>query len=167
MLRLSRVFKILGGSGEMNQQRRTLLQVSALIGLMASTGLITKAQASAWQQNAFGAKSVQEALEALGAGGLSQKSDLVVLRAPDVAENGAMVAVGVETQLKATEIAILIEKNMNPLAARFVLPQGTEPFLATRVKMAQSSNVYALIKADGQWLMTFKEVKVTVGGCGV
>jgi len=151
----------------MDQQRRTLLQVSALIGLMASAGLITTAEASALEQAAFGAKSVQDALQALGAGGLTEKSDLLVLRAPDVAENGAMVPVGVETKLKATEMVILIEKNTNPLAARFLLPEVTEPFMATRVKMAQSSNVYALIKADGKWLMTFKEVKVTMGGCGV
>jgi sulfur-oxidizing protein SoxY len=106
-------------------------------------------------------------MRALGTGGLNETSNLLVLRAPDVAENGTMVAVGVETKLKATEMAILIEKNTNPLAMRLRLPEGTEPFVATRVKMAQSSNVYALIKADGQWLMTFKEVKVTTGGCGV
>lgn len=150
----------------MNEQRRTLLQVSALVGLMVSAGLMSKAEAAAWNQAAFSAKTVEDAAKALGGAGLPQKSDDVVLRAPDIAENGAVVPVGVETKLKATEMAILVEKNPNALAARFMLPAGAEPFAATRVKMGQTSNVYAFVKADGKWFMSMKEVKVTLGGCG-
>lgn len=150
----------------MNQQRRVLLQASALVGLMVSAGLMTVAEANAWHEAAFSAKSVEDAVRALGAAGLPQESDAVTLRAPDIAENGAVVPVGVETSLPATEMAILIEKNPAALAARFILPEGAEPFAATRVKMGQTSNVYALVKADGQWYMSMKEVKVTLGGCG-
>ena len=124
----------------MNPKRRDTLRLMAVIGLMASTGLISQAQAAEWNE--------------------------VSLNAPDIAENGAVVPVGVSTSLKAQQIAILVEKNPNVLAAHFTLPAGTEPFVGTRVKMGQTSNVMALVKADGKWFVTSKEVKVTLGGCG-
>jgi sulfur-oxidizing protein SoxY len=74
--------------------------------------------------------------------------------------------VGVVTSLKATQMAILVEKNPSALAAQFFFPEGAQPFVTTRVKMAQSSNVYGLVKADGKWYVASKEVKVTLGGCG-
>ena len=86
--------------------------------------------------------------------------------APDIAENGAVVPVGINTTLKAQQMAILVEKNPSALAAQFFIPSGTEPFMTTRIKMGQTSNVYALVKADGKWYMSSKEVKVTLGGCG-
>ena len=67
---------------------------------------------------------------------------------------------------KTDAIAILIEKNPNMLAAVFDIPPGTEPAITTRVKMAQTSNIYALIRADGKYYVASKEVKVTLGGCG-
>ena len=75
--------------------------------------------------------------------------------------------VAVASALPKTEsIAILIEKNPNTLAASFSIPAGTEPSVGTRVKMGQTSNVYALVKADGKYYVTGKEIKVTLGGCG-
>ena len=75
--------------------------------------------------------------------------------------------IGVTSKLPKTEsIAILVEKNPNMLAASFDIPHGTEPSLTTRVKMGQSSNVYALVKADGKYYVACKEIKVTLGGCG-
>ena len=150
----------------MNQQRRTLMQFTALVGLMASSGLMTRAEAATWNEAAFKAKSIDEVVKALGSSAAPQVSDAIVLRAPDIAENGAVVPVGLETSLKATELALLVEKNPSPLAAMFVLPAGAEAFATTRVKMGQTSNVYALAKVDGKWLMASKEVKVTLGGCG-
>ncbi|MEO8507797.1 MAG: thiosulfate oxidation carrier protein SoxY, partial [Betaproteobacteria bacterium] len=86
---------------------------------------------------------------------------------PDIAENGAVVPVGVTSTIPKTEsIAILVEKNPNMLVAMFDIPAGTEPSLSTRVKMGQSSNVYALVKADGKYYVASKEIKVTLGGCG-
>ena len=84
----------------------------------------------------------------------------------DIAENGAVVPVGIVTTLKAEQMAILVEKNPSALAAQFFIPAGTETFVTTRIKMGQTSNVYALVKADGKWSMAVKEVKVTLGGCG-
>ena len=149
----------------MNPKRRDTLRLMAVIGLMASTGLISEAQAAEWNKLAFEGKNLDEVLKAFG-GTAAEKSGEVSLNAPDIAENGAVVPVGVSTTLKATEIAIVVEKNPNALAAHFALPAGTEPFVTTRVKMGQTSNVLALVKADGKWFVASKEVKVTLGGCG-
>jgi sulfur-oxidizing protein SoxY len=150
---------------KMNKQRRSVVQITALIGLMVSTGLISQSQAQDWNKAAFDGKSLDDVMKALGASGF-EKSNAITLNAPDIAENGAVVPVGVVTSLKATQIAILVEKNPSALAAQFFFPEGAQPFVTTRVKMAQSSNVYGLVKADGKWYVASKEVKVTLGGCG-
>ena len=154
----------------MNLQRREALKAGGglgLLGLLAAAGLITPGQARAeWNKAAFDAKTIEETLKALGAGTPANSAD-VQLTAPDIAENGAVVPVGVVSALAGVEaIAILIEKNPNPLAASFVLPAGTEATVQTRVKMGQTSDVYALVKVGGQFLMAKKEIKVTLGGCG-
>ncbi|WP_114689627.1 thiosulfate oxidation carrier protein SoxY [Polynucleobacter necessarius] len=149
----------------MNQQRRSLLKYSAVFGLMASAGLISVAQAQEWNKAAFEGKSLDDVFKILGAGS-PDKSGAVTLNAPDIAENGAVVPVGITTTLKAEQMAILVEKNPSALAARFFISSGTEPFVTTRIKMGQTSNVYALVKADGHWSMAVKEVKVILGGCG-
>ena len=149
----------------MNKQRRSVVQITALIGLMVTTGLISLSQAQDWNKAAFDGKSLDDVMKALGASGF-EKSNAITLNAPDIAENGAVVPVGVVTSLKATQMAILVEKNPSALAAQFFFPEGAQPFVTTRVKMAQSSNVYGLVKADGKWYVASKEVKVTLGGCG-
>jgi sulfur-oxidizing protein SoxY len=149
----------------MNQQRRDILGYSVVFGLMASTGLITTAQAEEWNKAAFEGKSLDDVFKVLGTGS-PEKSSSVTLNAPDIAENGAVVPVGIVTTLKADQMAILVEKNPYALAAQFFIPAGTDTFVTTRIKMAQTSNVYALVKVDGKWWMAVKEIKVTLGGCG-
>jgi sulfur-oxidizing protein SoxY len=149
----------------MNDQRRSLLKYSAVFGLMASTGLISLAQAQEWNKAAFEGKSLDEVFKILSSGS-PEKSAAVTLNAPDIAENGAVVPVGISTTLKVEQMAILVEKNPSALAAQFFIPAGSDPFVTTRIKMGQTSNVYGLVKADGKWLMAVKEVKVTLGGCG-
>ena len=91
----------------------------------------------------------------------------IQITAPDIAENGAVVPVGVVSKLPKTEkIVIMIEKNPNMVAASFDIPEGTVADVQTRVKMGQTSDVFALIKADGKFYVAKKEVKVTLGGCG-
>jgi sulfur-oxidizing protein SoxY len=93
-------------------------------------------------------------------------SAAIVLDVPDLVENGAFVPVSVSTTLaNVQQIALLVEHNPNPLAALFTIPAGTAPQLATRIKMAQSSTVFALVQADGQWRQARKAVTVIVGGC--
>ncbi len=150
----------------MNLKRREALRLTAVIGLMAATGLISQAEAAEWNKAAFDGKSLDDVLKSLG-GSSASKSTAVTLNAPDIAENGAVVPVGVTTTLpKTQQIAILVEKNPSALAAQFLLTPESEPFVASRVKMGQTSNVHALVKADGKWYVTTKEVKVTLGGCG-
>ncbi|WP_114639696.1 thiosulfate oxidation carrier protein SoxY [Polynucleobacter necessarius] len=149
----------------MNLQRRDLMKYTAVFGLMASAGLITTAQAEEWNKAVFDGKSLDEVFKALGTG-TPEKSAAVTINAPDIAENGAVVPVGITTNLKGNQLAILVEKNPSPMAVQFFIPAGTEPMVTTRIKMAQTSNVYALVKADGKWTMAVKEIKVTLGGCG-
>jgi sulfur-oxidizing protein SoxY len=155
----------------MNQTRRNVLRAGggvSLFAILAAAGLLQPGSALAadWNKKAFESKELQEAFEALGAGGRAD-SDAIKMVAPEIAENGAVVPIGVESALPGTEsIAILVAKNPTPLAANFFVPQGTGAAVKTRVKMAQTSNVYALVKAQGKYYMAKKEVKITIGGCG-
>jgi len=155
----------------MNQTRRNVLKASSgagLLALLAGAGfaLPGAAYAADWNKAAFDGKTVQDAFKGLGATGPANSTD-IIMKAPDIAENGAVVPVGVESRIPGTEsIALLIEKNPNPLAASFDIPAGTEMSVTTRVKMAETSNVYALVKANGKYFVAKKEIKVTLGGCG-
>jgi sulfur-oxidizing protein SoxY len=154
----------------MNNQRRTVLKSgsgAALLGMLAAAGIITPGIALAdWNKAAFDAKSMADALKALGVGTPADSKDVQVT-GPDIAENGAVVPVGVTSTLaNVSMVAVLVEKNPNALACTFTLPEGTEANVQTRVKMGQTSNIYALVKADGKFYMATKEIKVTLGGCG-
>lgn len=154
----------------MNNQRRKVLKSgsgAALLSVLAAAGIITPGMALAdWNKAAFDAKSMADTLKALGAGAPADSKDVQVT-GPDIAENGAVVPVGVASSLpNVSMVAILIEKNPNALAAAFTLPEGTEANVQTRVKMGQTSNIYALVKSDGKFFMATKEIKVTLGGCG-
>ena len=90
------------------------------------------------------------------------------LTGPDIAENGAVVPLGVATTLPGVKhLLILVEKNPNALVAMFNVNDAVVPNFQTRAKMGQSSDVYAVaIMNDGRTLFSKKEVKVTLGGCG-
>jgi sulfur-oxidizing protein SoxY len=140
-----------------------------LFTLLAAAGFLQPgdALAQAWNKNAFEAKTLDEVVKALGGAAPAQSKDIAFVQTPDIAENGAVVPIGVSSSVPKTEsIAILVEKNPNALAAVFDLPAGTEPTVSTRVKMGQSSNIHALVRADGKLYVATKEVKVTLGGCG-
>src|ERR1700730_6842459 len=156
----------------MNRRRRGVLEAGAgsgLLTLLAAAGWFKAdaACAEAWNKAAFETHSMAETLKALGGGEPMQSKDIVFFQTPEIAENGAVVPVGVTSNIPNTKsIAILIEKNPNMLAANFDIPAGTDPTITTRVKMGQSSNIVALVKADGKYYVAAKEVKVTLGGCG-
>lgn len=140
-----------------------------LLGLLAAAGWLKPEAAAAqnWNRAAFDTHSLADALQALGGGEPGRSKDIAFLQTPEIAENGAVVPIGVTSNIPKTEaIAILIEKNPNLLAAVFDIPPGTEPAISTRVKMAQTSSIYALVRADGKYYIAAKEVKVTLGGCG-
>jgi sulfur-oxidizing protein SoxY len=156
----------------MDLQRRKALRTGGgmtLLALVTAAGWLrpSDAAAQAWNKGAFETHAMDETLKALGASAPAQSKDIVFVATPDIAENGAVVPIGITSNVPNTEsIAILIEKNPNMLAAVFDIPAGTQPALSTRVKMAQTSNIYALVKADGKYHVASKEIKVTLGGCG-
>lgn len=114
---------------------------------------------------AFRASTFAEVLAALGP--IEAAPDKIDLAVPDLVENGAVVPVAVSSRLAGPqEIYIVVEANPNPLAAHFTVPAGTEPFVATRVKVAQSCSVYALVAQGGRLYAASRDTKVTIGGCG-
>jgi sulfur-oxidizing protein SoxY len=155
----------------MNTGRRDALKTGgglSLLALVAAAGwLKPEAAHASWNKAAFETKTLDDTVKALGGTGSTPSKDIAFVSTPDIAENGAVVPIGVTSNIPKTErIAILVEKNPNVLAASFDIPAGTEPAVTTRVKMGQSSNVYALVKADGKYYVAQKEIKVTLGGCG-
>ena len=140
-----------------------------LLALIAAAGWWKPGDAFAveWNKSAFDTHSLDETMKALGGSAPVPSKDIAFFSTPDIAENGAVVPIGITSQVPNTQsIAILVEKNPNMLAAVFDIPAGTEPSLSTRIKMGQTSNVFALVKADGKYYMASKEIKVTLGGCG-
>jgi sulfur-oxidizing protein SoxY len=126
----------------MDRNRREFIRAGGVLGLMVAAGLLTaeqaQAQQAAWNKAAFDTKSVDDTVKALGGTSAAQSGDIAIT-APDIAENGAVVPVGVTSKI---------------------------PNVATRIKMGQTSNVYAVVKADNKFYTASKEVKVTLGGCG-
>jgi sulfur-oxidizing protein SoxY len=150
---------------EINLKRRVLLQASAVMGLLAAAPRWLFA--AAWPKDAFGASSAEAALASLLGGQSVQPSDQIELQAPEIAENGAVVPISVNTTLDQVEsISIVVEKNPRPLAASFEIPQGTLPDVAARIKMGETSDVIAVVKTANGTFSTRRTVKVTIGGCG-
>ena len=154
----------------MQTRRQMLSQSAQLAGMLATLGLwpeVAQAQAPGFNAAAFDAKSLADVMKALGAGAPVVSRD-VVITGPDIAENGAVVPVGVSTALPGVKrLLLLVEKNPSMLSAIFDVTDAVEANLSTRVKMGQSSNVFGVaIMADAKVLYAVKEVKVTLGGCG-
>jgi sulfur-oxidizing protein SoxY len=157
----------------MDQKRRKMLKASSsftALYLAVTAGLIESrevlAASSGYPDNAFTAKSMGILMNTLGSTMPIESTDVFVI-APDIAENGSSVSVGVKSTLKnVTEIAFLVTNNPFILSAQFIIPAGTSPQVSTRLKMNKSSDVYALVKSDGKYYFAKKEVKVTLGGCG-
>ncbi|MDP2019073.1 thiosulfate oxidation carrier protein SoxY [Hydrogenophaga sp.] len=150
----------------MNNSRRVALKTTGAFATLVSLGIVTQSQAHAAMDRAgFDIKTMADAVKALG--GTAANSDQVIVVAPDIAENGAVVPVGATSKLpNTTEIYLIVEKNPTPMAAGFQIPAGTAADVQTRLKMGQSSNVFAVVRADGKLFSAFKETKVTLGGCG-
>jgi sulfur-oxidizing protein SoxY len=152
-------------------KRRMLLQgtiATSAIGIAVGAGLLTpKAVLAAWPKEAFTAKDIPGALNLLMGADNAEESGDINIKAPDIAENGAVVPVTVSTTLPDVEsIAIIAANNPVPLIANFNLMDGAEGFVSSRIKMGKSGDVIAVVKSGGKLYRTAKEVKVTIGGCG-
>lgn len=151
----------------MKNRRQMLTQSAALAGLAATAGWLP-ATALAYSKDAFDAKSVADALKAVGVTGAPTESKDVTITGPDIAENGAVVPLSVATTLPGVkQLMLLVEKNPNAVVAIFNTSEFVESNFTTRAKLGQSSDVYAIaVMNDGKALFAKKEVKVTLGGCG-
>lgn len=154
-----------------NMKRRTLLKSSlgaGSVGLAVATGLLTPQMVLAnWPTKAFEAKSQADALSAMGLTGAVEASGDIKIKAPDIAENGAVVPVTVTSAIAGTEsIMIFASSNQIPLTSEYILGAGAESKVSTRLKMGKTGDVTGVIKAGGKLYSAKKEVKVTIGGCG-
>ena len=152
-------------------QRRTFLKgtlAGSAVAVAVGAGLLTPRMVlAAWPKAAFEAKSVDDALAALFGSADNTPSGDIKIKAPDIAENGAVVPVTVNSSIKGVDnIAIIAAKNGTPLSANFKLGADTHATVATRIKMGKTSDVIAIVKANGKLYSARKNVKVTIGGCG-
>lgn len=156
----------------MIQSRRTFLQTgmaACTVAIAASAGLLTPRAvlAAAWPKSAFKAKNISDALQALSGTNKTTNSSDISLQAPDIAENGAVVSVTVNSKLPKTEqISVLVPHNSVVLCGSYLFTEDTEPYISSRIKMRKSSDIIAVAKAGGKLFSTKKSVKVTIGGCG-
>jgi len=154
----------------MHNRREMLIRSAQVAGMLAALGMLPEfahAQAAGYNTAAFDAKTMADLMKALGGAAPVESKD-VTITGPDIAENGAVVPVGAATTLPGVKrMLLLVEKNPAMLSAMFDVSDAVEANFSTRVKMGQSSNVFAVaMMADGKVLYAAKEVKVTLGGCG-
>lgn len=149
----------------MNELRRSVLL--SLQGALALALLKPwAALAAAWNKDAFGAKSTQEALKSLGASNPAPSAD-VLIEAPEIAENGAVVPIEIASRLPGTtSLLVLVDKNPFPLVGKFDFLEGALPFVKVNVKMGETSEVRVIALAGGKSYVATKDIKVTIGGCG-
>ena len=155
----------------MNLLRRKFVKTATFVGAAVTVAgggiLIPQRALGAYAQAAFDARDVDGAL--VGSLGSTEHtpSDDIKLKAPDIAENGAVVPITVSSTLgNVTAISIIVEGNPGPLTSTYMLSSDSEAFVSTRIRMAKTSDVIAVLKADGKLYSATKEVKVTIGGCG-
>lgn len=149
----------------MRLPRRTLIKGS--LALLSLIILPRALLASVWPGQTFMQTRADEAMTELFGTHATTASDQINLKVPEIAENGAVVPVTIDTTLENVEsISIVVKKNPRPMAATFEIPAGTLPKISSRIKMGQTSDVMAVIKTPNGLFSTSKQVKVTIGGCG-
>jgi len=154
-----------------DQIRRLILKGGSASGVLAvalAAGLLrpTRVFAADWNKAAFEAKAMADALKNIGATGAAESAEILI-KAPDIAENGAVVPIEVTSRIAGAEsLALLAEKNPFPLMAYIDLTNGAEGYINTRFKMGQTSVVKVVVKAGGKSYIASREIKVTIGGCG-
>jgi sulfur-oxidizing protein SoxY len=151
----------------MRVQRRGLLKGAGALGALLVAGLLKPVAAlAAWNKEAFASKSAADALKSLGSPS-AEASGGIVIEAPQIAENGAVVPIEITSKIPGTtSIAVLVEKNPYPLVAKFDFTEGALPFVKINAKMGETSDVRVVATAGGKHYQATKEIKVTIGGCG-
>jgi sulfur-oxidizing protein SoxY len=145
-------------------RRRMLKSCAAVLSLLMLVPL--QALAAVWNRKAFEAAAVEGALQGLGVEADEASPDIEIV-APHLAENGAIIQIEVTSRIPNTEaIAIIAEKNPTPLIANFLFTPDTEPYLITRIKMAETADLKVVVKAGDQYFSATRRVEVAIGGCG-
>ncbi|MEK9556089.1 MAG: thiosulfate oxidation carrier protein SoxY [Gammaproteobacteria bacterium] len=147
--------------------RRSILKAAGTISAAAAAvAAFPRAVFAAYSEKAFKNPKIEDSLNELFGGNATTPSGDVKLKAPDIAENGAVVPIEVSTSMKADKIAFMVKENPNPLAIVADIPAGTEAMVKTRVRMGKTTQVTAIVSSNGKLYTASKEVKVTIGGCG-
>jgi sulfur-oxidizing protein SoxY len=156
---------------EVDRRRRTVLRVALGRGawaLAVAVGWLKPllALAGEWPKAAFDARNVQDALK--GAGVVDPvPTQEILIKAPDIAENGAQVPIEILSRIPGTRtIYVFVDKNPQPMAGSFEFMNGAEPFVSTRIKMGETSDLRIVVRAADKYYMVAREIKVTIGGCG-
>jgi sulfur-oxidizing protein SoxY len=154
----------------MNILRRNVLKgagAASAVSVAVAAGLLKPGAvfAAEWNKPVFESRDLAGVMKMVGGAGAA--SGDITVKAPDIAENGAVVPVEIISNIPNTEMIIIIgEKNTMPMLAQFDLSNGAEGFISTRIKMGTTANVRTVVKAGGKMYTAAKEVKVTIGGCG-
>jgi sulfur-oxidizing protein SoxY len=151
-------------------KRRNFLKgtiATSMVGVAVSAGMLSpRAVLAAWPESSFAAKKIEDALSALHGTSAHSESGDIKIKAPDIAENGAVVPITISTSANAEAITVLVKENPQPLCCNFELASNAEGFVSTRIKMGKTSDVVAVVKSGGKLMSAAKTVKVTIGGCG-
>jgi len=146
--------------------RRKFIQSAAMYGIAACVFLSNSALAK-WPSKLFSTEKKKDLIKELFGDANIEDSEQVNIKAPEIAENGAVVPVTVQANFpKVESVSILVDKNPRPLAAQFVMRPANNSKISTRLKLAETSSVTAIVKADGKLYSSTKQIKVTIGGCG-
>lgn len=148
-------------------RRRMMTGATAALAASFLAGLLRPGIAlAAWNQQAFDAKNLQDALQALGMGRAVQSRDIEI-DAPDAAENAAFVSVQITSRIPGTQsIAVFVDRNPWPHIASFEFAQDTLPFVALRLRVAETSPVRAVVRVGESYYIAMRDVRVVAGGCG-
>lgn len=155
----------------MDALRRRLLCGTSTLPLwpLIGSGLLTPTAvlAGEWHRAAFSAKSIGEALKAHG--GTSSETRDITIQAPEVAENGGKVIVEITSQLAGTRsLAVFADKNPQPLSAILEFSEPALPYARLELKLSESTRLRVIARtADGRQHVAFRDITVTLGGCGV
>ncbi len=155
----------------MNRIRRIVVQsafAAGGVGLLSGAGLLAPRFALAGaSRNAFEAGTLEEALKAAIGTTETIETDAISIKVPEIAENGAVVPVTVSATLDdVSAITIFVEHNPKPLISTYTIPEGTEVYVSTRVKMNKTSRLIAVVQSRDRFYSATKSIKVTIGGCG-
>jgi len=152
----------------MKPERRSLLRAAVAWCVAGGAALIKPlgAWAADWNKAAFDARNWDGVLKSLNAVNPTASKD-ILLKAPDVAEDGNSVPIKIASKIPNTQMmALVVDKNPVPLVASFTFATGVEPEFSATVRVSRTSRVRVLVQADGKYFFTSREVRVTSGDCG-